>query len=388
MKRTLVTAGVSAAIAGGVPTAIGWMADPRRASFAYLFGYTYAFTIVAGSLFLVMIGYACDAQWFVAVRRLAEHVVGVFPLLAVLLVPVLLSMKRLYPWTHASRLPLAERELVLKKLAWLNEPFFVARSIAYFVIFLVIAELLRGLSIRQDREEARAEGLRRKMIGIAAGTLPLVALTLTFASFDWLMSLEPAWYSDIYGVYVFAGGFVSALGLLGVMTVVARKRGALPENVAAEHFHAVGRLELAMIIFWTYIAWAQLILLWIADLPSEVTWYVRRWHGGWEWVGLALLLLHWAFPFFYLLQRGLKRRPGPFVAISAWIVVIHALDVYYLVLPAFEPGRFRFHWLDLTSLVAVGGACVAFGAWRAGGVRSYPVADPLLRESIHYEAAL
>jgi hypothetical protein len=386
MTRALVVGGMALTLAGGLPTALGFMQDPRRASFSYLFAFVCAFTVVLGALFLVLIGHAANAGWFVAIRRLVEHVIGILPLLALLFVPVVLSLRWLYPWARLSELPIEERGLILR-VGWLGERAFVVRSMVYFAVFIGVGEALRGTSLRQDEDVPNAAMLRRRLITIAAGALPVVALTLTFASFDWIMSLEPSWYSDVYGVYVFAGGFVAALGLFGAMLVVARSRNALPPGVSTEHFHAVGRLELAMVVFWAYIAWSQLVLQWIADLPREVTFYLKRSAGGWEWFGLTLIAVHWAIPFFFLLSRAWKRRSVPFVAVSVWISVAHVLDVYYLVLPALTPRHLAFHWLDLSAFVCLTGACVAFAGWRAGGVNPYPAHDPRLEESIHYEAA-
>jgi hypothetical protein len=379
---------LGAAIAGGVGTGIGWLEDPKRTAFSYLFAFAVGFTVVIGALFLLMIGHASDARWFVAIRRLAEHIVAALPLLAVLFVPVLLSMHELYPWTRLASLSDADREVVETKTAWLNTPFFIVRAVLYFTVFIVVAELLRSWSLRQDREPAAAEPLRRRMIALGAGGLPLLSVTVTLASFDWLMSLEPTWFSNIYGVYIFAGGFVAALGLFGMQLVLAERNRELPPGVSVEHFSVVGRFQLGMIIFWTYIGWAQLVLLWIADLPLEVTWYVARWHGGWEWVGILLLVLHWGVPFFFLLQRGLKRRADTFFAMSAWIVLVHVVDIFYLVIPAVSPGRFEVRVTDVAALVAIAGALVAFCMMRARGARAYPVSDPTLDESIRYEAAL
>jgi hypothetical protein len=379
-------AGLAAALLGGAGLVIGWPLDPRRASYSYLFAFTYVFTIVIGALFLLMIGHASDARWFVAIRRYAEHVVAVLPLLAVLVVPVLAFMRDLYPWTDLSALSHEDRKYVMRKLAYLNVPFFVVRTIGYFLVFIAIAELLRRWSLRQDEEPGNAEPLRARMIALSAGGLPIVSLALTLASVDWLMSLEPTWYSNVYGVYVFGGGFVAALGLFGVLLVPARVRGLLPPGVTEQHYTAVGRLDLAMIIFWTYIGYVQLFLTWIADMPLQVTWYIARWHGGWEWMGGVLLVFHWALPFFYLLQRSLKRRDDTFFAVSLYIVLVHLVDVYYLVLPAYEPQHLRFHVLDLAALFAVTGATVAFGAFRAGGIGTHPIHDPALQDSLHYEA--
>jgi hypothetical protein len=385
MRRSLLVGGLAVALVGCAWLVMGYSVDPGRASYAYLFAFTYVFTVVIGALFLLMTGHACDARWFVAIRRYVEHVTGTMPLFALLFVPILFCRHSLYPWTNPSSLSAHDREFVSKKVAYLNVPFFVARTALYFVVFIAIAELLRRWSLRQDRQRDGAERLRSRMIALSAGGLPVVSLALTFASFDWFMSLEPTWYSNVYGVYIFAGGFVSALGLFGALVVLARALGALPPGVSDEHFSAVGRLELAMIIFWTYIAYVQLFITWIADMPLKVSWYVVRFQGGWQWLGVALLLFHWAVPFFYLLQRKLKRRSEAFFAVSSYIVLVHLLDVYYLVLPAHDRVM-QFRTVDLAAVAAITGAVIAFAAFRAGGVDTHPVHDPALDESLRYEA--
>jgi len=294
-------------------------------------------------------------------------------------------LSKLYPWMHPAELAPAAREYVTKKIAWLNPRFFAIRTIGYLAVFVAVGEVLRTSSVKQDREPARGPALQRRMVALGAGGLFPIALVLTFSSFDWFMSLEPTWYSNLYGVYVFAGGFVSALGLLGVMVVLAGREGLLP-GVNAEHYHAIGRLELAMIIFWAYIAWAQLLLYWIADLPLEVTWYLNRWQGGWERIGVALIVVHWAIPFFYLVLREPKRHAKTFFAVSLWIVLVHALDIYYLIVPAFAPAHLRLRSVDVSALVFVVGVTILFGVWRARGIAALPSGDPAFEESLGYEA--
>ncbi len=380
-RRTLVAGLVLAGIFGTL-TACGWVVAPKQASHAYLFAYMCALSIVIGALFLLMIGHAANATWFVPLRRSCEAVVATLPLLCVLFVPILLSLDSLYPWTHPDTLDRVARRHVLEKRALLNEPAFALRAAVLWAVFLVLGELLRRYSLRQDREQP--EKNRTKLVALAVGGLPVLALTVTAASFDWLMSLEPSFYSDIYGVYVFAGGFLAALGLFGGMTVVAARSGHL-RGVTPEHYYAIGRLELAMVIFWTYIAWAQLMLIWVADLPLETSFYLTRSRHGWLWVGVALVVVHFAIPFALLLFRELKRRPRALFAVSAWLVVVHVLDLYYLVAPALEPKHPAPSLLDLSALLAVAGACMAFAALRARGVAAAPENDPLFRAGLEYE---
>ena len=373
------------AVIFGALTGFGWSSDPTQSSFSYLMAFMVVFSTVIGTLIWLMIGHAANVTWFVPLRRSAEVVIGALPLFILLFVPVLLSISSLYPWSHPQTLSEEARQLVLQKRAMLNVPGFVARALGYLTLLALVGELLRRWSLQQDRGRARA--LRRRMVALGAGGLPLVAVVLTLASFDWLLGLEPTFYDDMYGVYVFAGGFVSALGLFGLMTVAGRRRVLLPNSISAEHLHAIGRLQLAMIIFWTYIAWAQLMLMWVADLPKEVTWYIARWHGGWQWLGLLLLVVHWLIPFFWLLSRPLKRNPGTFAFMSGWIVVVHWVDVFYLVQPALHPKSFHLDWRDAAATLALASAVVAFAAWRAKSMAPVPTRDPLLAEGLTYEHA-
>lgn len=370
-------------LAGGVPLVISWFIWPEQASHAYLFGYTCSFTVVIGSLFLLMIGHASNAGWFVPIRRSCEAAVGTLPLLAALFVPVLVFMPQLYSWTQPETLGRVAREHVEGKQALLNVPFFVARALACWAVFLLLGELLRYFSLRQDHADPARE--RRRMVKLSAGGLPLLALALTMAAFDWFMSLDPAWYSDIYGVYVFAGGFVSALGLFGALTVINAPKGPASAHVRQQYYHAIGRLELAMVIFWTYIFWVQLMLMWVADLPLETRFYRTRMSNGWLWYGLVLIVVHWAIPFFCLLFRPLKKNPKTFFAVSVWLLMVHVLDIYFLIVPAFDPFMRDSGWLELCALFAVAGACFAFGALRTRTRALCPTRDPLFEQGLEYE---
>ena len=210
-----------------------------------------------------------------------------------------------------------------------------------------------------------------------------MALTLTFAGFDWIMSLNTRWSSDILGVYVFAGAFAGAIGATAVVACLAFRAGILPSEVRADHFHALGRVLLVAVIFWAYIAFCQFLLVWIADLGRESSFYADRGYGSWSWASAALFFLHFAVPFLLLLSRPLKRSPLSLAVVGAWLVCAHALDVYWLVLPPLHAGM---RWLDLASLVGVTGVCAAFGAWRFSAASPVPIHDPALGESLRYES--
>ncbi len=375
-------------IVGTVLVVFGFLAEPAQASFSYLFAFVYVLSIVLGALFLLMIGHASNATWFVPLRRWCERIVAALPFLVLGLVPILLFARELYPWTHWQDLAPMEREHVAKKLAWLNLNFFAIRSFVYMAIFVLFGELLRYWSQRQDhaRDVEEAKRLHQRMVALSVGGLVLLSLVVTFASWDWVMSLEPAWYSNLYGVYIFAGGLLSALGLVGARTALARRRGVLPEQISSQHYHAVGRLQLAMVIFWAYIGWCHVLQQWIANLPIEAIWYQKRWYHGWQWEGVALIVTHFVIPFFLLLSRAIKKNPVTFIGVSIWLVIVHALDVHYLVLPVLHQQGYGLSWQSFAALAAVSGLTWFVGSLRGRRLQQVPVKDPLLERGLAYES--
>ncbi len=383
--RRLVQVSGGLALLGAAALALGAFVDPTRLFFSYLAAYAYAASTAVCALILLMICNAMRATWPVAVRRLLEAIVGALPLLAVLFVPILLGAETLYHgWLRPEDITDEHaRALVEHKRSYLNLPFFLVRAGVYFVVWIACGELLRRWSLKADADPALAASRRPDIFSAVA--LPPVAFAFSFAAFDWLMSLEPTWYSTMFPVYVFAGGFVAALALLTALTRAA-ERGALLPKLSESHYYALGRLLLAFTIFWAYAAYFQFMLQWIANLPEEVEFYLHRAHGGWGTVAAALVVVQFAIPFLLLLNYRLKRRPGLLAAVALWILAAHYIDVHWLVVPAAPGHPARYHWLDLAALVAVVSASVAFAALRLRGKRMAPVNDPALPAALRYES--
>ena len=373
------------AVVGAGLVVLGVFVDARRTAFAYLVAFAWVFGVSVGALGLLMIGYATHARWFVALRRLCEPMALVVPLLVVLFVPIALWTKTLYPWAQdPSTWSPHVREVIHARGRWHTLPVFFARSALYLVILSGFALLLRREAIRQEREGFDFE--RRTVARVlGGGGLPIVGLVLTFASWDWFMSLDPAWYSNIYGLYVFAGGFLGALSLLAVAGYFAKSRAILPKEVGASHFHAVGNLMLAMVVFWAWMAFSQLVVLWSTDIPEETSFYVVRWSGAWRAVSTALVVGHFFVPFLLLLQRPFKRDARTLALIGAWILVVHWIDVQWLVVPYVRPSGAPVHWVDLGAFLFVAGVSVAFGAWRFAAASPVPLKDPALAASLEFE---
>lgn len=383
----LASKALIAGIVGLILCIIGVVVDPGRAFAAYLFAYVTILTTVLGALILVMMSHVTAARWFTVLRKLTLSVTASLPALAVLVLPVLLGVQRLYPWAHASSLPPDMRKLALHRQAWLNIPFFLVRAIIYVAVFAVCGEVLRRWAARENHVSRGADVVMvlRQQRRLSAIGLVVLGLTLTMVAFDWLMPLDTEWYSTVYGVYVFAGGFVAALGVIALLAyIVARSGGALDGSVSDEHFGALGKLMLTFVIFWAYIAFSQFLIIWIGDIPADSSWYFVRGSGSWGTLGMIVVIGQFAIPFVLLLSRTLKRQPRSLAAIGAWLVVMHVLDVYWLVLPAFSPSGIRVSWIDLSALLMVGGLATASAARRVRGHSAVPVNDPYFAQAVHY----
>jgi hypothetical protein len=251
----------------------------------------------------------------------------------------------------------------------------------YFAVWIGLSALLRRWSFRQDERGPDAPG---RPVAISALTLPALAFTLTFAAFDWIMSLTPAWFSAAFGLYYFSGGMIAAVAV--VLIAAALGRRALDEKLGPSHFHALGRLLFAFVVVWAYIAYVQGFIVWIANKPEEVVWYIARVRGSWGGIGVFLIAGHFAVPFFVLLSKDVKKTAPAVAAMAAWLLVMHYVDIHWLVLPVLHPGS-SFHWLDVAALVGVAGLTVAFGAWRLRGVPLLPARDPRFEAGVRYESS-
>ncbi len=281
---------------------------------------------------------------------------------------------------------LIEEETLAKKKPYLNEGFFSIRVVFYFAAWILIAWRLFSLSTAQDK--SRDPKLTVAMQRFAPAATFVFALTLTFAGFDWIMSLKPDWFSTIFGVYLFAGSVVSSLAVIILVTMGLRSTGILVKEVNAEHYHDLGKLMFGFNVFWAYIGFSQFMLIWYAALPEETPFFHMRWdEGPWSTVSLSLVLLHFVVPFLFLISRNVKRRLPMLQAGAALLLVMHAVDCYWLVMPNFGQEGFGFHWLDAACLVGVSGVVLAVVLYRMRTTSLIPVGDPRLPRALHFENA-
>ncbi len=371
--------GLAAAAALAALEPEGW----RRFCFAYLQDFAFLLSLSLGALYFVVLHHLTRAGWSVVVRRLAETLAAVLPFMLVLFVPVVFGLRELYPW---ARPDVVVHDLALqRKAAYLNVPFFVLRCVFYLAVWGMLARYFHRRSLAQDLSGDPRETLR--MQARSAPAMVAFALTLTFGAFDLLMSLAPHWYSTIFGVYYFAGSAVGIYALLPLLAFGLQARGLLRRSITVEHYHDMGKLLFGFVVFWAYIGFSQYMLIWYANIPEETRWLLRRQEHGWQAVGLVLVFGHFLLPFAVLLSRVLKRRPAALAAAGAWVLAMHWVDLYWMVMPEGRPSSPIPHLLDLAVLVGLGGVWLAAAAFVMRDRSLLAERDPRLAESLAFENA-
>jgi hypothetical protein len=369
------------AAAGWGATALGFASDHARAAQSYLVAFTFVLSLAWGALFFVMLQHVTGAAWSVTARRMAENVMVAIPLGAVLLLPVLFSLGSLYSWAQPA--VVAADPILQAKAAWLNPRFFSIRAAAYFAIWTVWAVRLYRLSTAQDSGPslARAKAAERW----SAPGIAVAIITVALASFDWLMSLDPRWYSTMFGVYVYSGAVLAFFAALTLILLAFRRAGVLRYSVNHEHYHDLGKWIFGLTVFWAYIGFSQYMLMWYANLPEETEWYRARLAGTWSYVGALLVVGHFLVPFFVLISRAAKRKLWILGAAAAWVLLMHYTDLYWIVMPVFAKNGVRPHWLDAAALVAVGSTFALVFWWRLRSHALAPTGDIRFERSLEFE---
>jgi hypothetical protein len=375
--------GVVSAVVGILGCAILGPANPKQFFFSWLVSFLFFLSLALGALFFVLIQYAAQGGWGIVLRRIGETTFATIPVFAALILPVLLGLHDLYEWSHPEAV--AEDALLRWKAPYLNVPFFLIRAALYFGLWSFIALTYYRGSRSQD--VTGDPGVSARLRRLAGPAIIVLAVTQTFASVDWIMSLTPHWYSTMFGVYFFAGSFVGFIALLSVVAAAMRRAGLLDTVISVEHLHDVGKLLFGFTVFWTYIAFSQFFLIWYANLPEETTWYQARLEGSWMTVSVVLMVGHFIAPFFYLMGRPVKRNGTTLAVGGAWLLVMHFLDLYWQVMPTLHPEGVRPAVLDVAALLAIGGCFVAAATWLMRRQALVPLRDPRLSESLAFENA-
>jgi len=374
-RRALLMGVAALALLGG-----GAYFNPLQFFRSYLLAFLFWLGIGLGCVALLMLHHMTGGGWGFVIRRLLESGAGTLPLMALLALPVLFGFSRLYPWVHQEAS--AGEPVPPLRRVYLNTPAFFGRAVVYFAIWITLAYLLNKWSSEQDRTADPA--LTGRLQSLSGPGLVVFGFTATFAAVDWAMSLEPHWTSTIYGImFVVAEG----LGALAFAILAARllaHRKPLADVIAPSHFHDLGNLLLAFVMLWAYISFSQFLIIWSGNLQDEISWYLSRASGGWGALALFLVAFHFAVPFLLLLSRDVKRRMQVLAVVAGSLVVMGLVDLFWVVVPAFQPAGPRVHWMDIVAPIGMGGVWVAWFVWQLKGKPLLPLHDPRFQEAFSH----
>ncbi len=390
-------------VGGLLALVVGWAVgtygeNAKIGMSAYLTAFMYCLTLSIGCLFFVLIQHLVRAGWSTVVRRIAElYMVMIVPL-AILFVPILISLLFgegvVYRWDNPSyaevnHLPMASWG---EKSRWLNQYWFTFRAIIYFAIWSGLAIYYFRGSTEQDQTGERSV-TDRLQYWSGPATMAFCGTT-SFAAFDWIMSLSPFWYSTMFGVYMFAGCVLSAHCLLCVSAFVLQKKGAMRDEVTIEHYHDLGKLIFGFLLFWIYIAFSQYLLIWYGNIPEETEWFFHRQEGGWVYVSIGLVFFHWLLPFLGTMSRHVRRRPWAMCFWASYVLVMHYVDLFWMIMPeahkavpSAAPAHIGVVGIVASVLCVAGMLSLMVGLVLqvAGQTKIVAVRDPRLRESMAFE---
>lgn len=385
----LRTRALKVGLGGLAVCALGFLFAPEHFFRAWLIGYLLWLGVSLGSMALVMIQHLTGGGWGVF-RRVLEASSRTLPLMALLFLPIVIGMGTLYPWTHADHVQAVE--ILRHKAPYLNSAFFLVRAFIYFAGWIGIAWTLTRWSRRQDSGETSVNPRLQRLSG--AG-LVFYALSITFAGVDWIMSINPHWYSTLFGFLMVGGQGLSALAFTIVATTLLGRYSPMSDLVKPHHFHDLGKLSLAFVMLWAYFNFSQFLLTYAANLVEEIPYFITRMSHGWQFVALFLIVFHFAVPFLLLLSRDLKRASSRLVVVAMWILFVRFVDIFMLVSPEFASSGanlhllegehvsgFFVHWMDLAAPVGIGGVWLWMFFTQLSQSPMLPVGDPYLRQAL------
>lgn len=365
---------IAGAVVLGVCVAAG-LANKVEFFRSYLIAFLFCMGLTLGSLALLMIQHLTGGRWALVIRRILESSTRTLPLMAVATLPLLAGMKTIYVWAN----PGQTDPVIVAKHFYLNPGFFAGRMIFYFAVWFALAYFLNKWSREEDAGGAGL-ALWMRMEGLSGIGLVIFGFTVTFASIDWVMSLEPQWYSTIYGLLFMVSQALTALAFSITMLIWLSDRKPLSQFVRPAQFQDLGSFLLAFVMLWAYLEFSQFLIIWGGNLSDEIPWYIRRMEGVWGHVGMLLIILSFMFPFFLLLFRHVKRRTRSLLIVASIVLLMRLVDMFWMVLPAFGGGNIRLNWMDVALPLGMGGIWFAFFLWQLQRMPILPVHDPRMEE--------
>ena len=355
--------------------------------FSYLTSYFFWLSILLGGIFFTLVHHGFSATWSTVIRRVMENTIVLIPIFTVLFFPIIYGMEKLFKWLPNHYYWLTHNfesdHLIQQKLAFLNEESFLIRAILYFLLWNVITISLYKMSIKHD--ETNDHSILKKMNLFSMSPLGvLFFVSLTFAGFDWLMSLDPHWYSTMFGVYIFAGSFLVFLAFLTFTLIRLQDQGYLTGIVSQEHYHDLGKYLFAFTVFYCYIAGAQFYFIWYSNIPEETIWYLHRWVGSWKVASVMLIVGKFVIPFFTLVFRASKRNTKLLKFMTLWIIAIHYLDIHWIVMPTLHHHDVHLGLYDLMTMIGFGLIFTGSFKYIMSKNALIPINDPELKNAINH----
>jgi hypothetical protein len=339
---------------------------------SYLMAYVFWLGIPLGCFGIVMIHHLVGGTWGFVIQRPLESAIRTFPVMALLFLPVFFGLPDLYVWARPEAV--AHDKILQQKSLYLNVSSFSFRAALYFAIWILVGTFLTRWSREQDRTANTS--LVERLQNLSGPGLVLYGLTVTFSAIDWLMSLEPRWYSTIYGmIFMVSHGLVALAFVIGVAFFLSR-REPLSEVMAPWVFQDLGNLLLAFVMLWAYTSFSQFLLIWVENLSHEIPWYLHRTMGGWGAIAVALLVLQFALPFLLLLSRAVKRKAATLCGVAVMIGLMHWVELFWFVAPTFHPQGLSIHWTSVIAPIAIGGIWFSAFLWQLQGHSLLPFRDP------------
>ncbi|PKL81910.1 MAG: quinol:cytochrome C oxidoreductase [Ignavibacteriae bacterium HGW-Ignavibacteriae-3] len=354
------------------------MVNPDRSAYNNIIAFTFLTSIAVGSLFFVAIEFLSGAVWSTPFRRVGEFLSALIIVLPLLFIPLLFNVDKVFHWTH----PEPADKILIGKAPYLNVTFFIVRIVVFFLLWLLFYYLITRNSRKQDL--SKDSGLTSRNVKISAVFMPVFAITITFTAIDWLMSLEPHWFSTIFGIYYFSGTVLAALAAATIFIILLDKKGFFVKGIHTDSYYSLGALLFAFTNFWAYIAFSQFLLIWYANLPEETFWFLARWDGGWKYASIGLIIIQFLVPYMGLLSQPSKMNPKRLLIMSGVLLFAHYYDLYWLVMPNYEKGSVPFGWIELGFPILIAGLVITVFYYKSKNENLVPIGDPKLKRGIDF----
>ena len=381
LPKRIQTIGLTLFVIGLITAVAGYAVDATRSSFSNIIILMFLISVGLGALFLVALEYVAGAVWSVPFRRIAEFFAAVLFIAFIVSLPLLFNLDKIFVWMHPQ--VLKEHKALAGKAPYLNTNFFIIRVIAFFFIWLSFYYFIIKNSSKQD--STKSQSITTVNTKISAIFMPVFAFTISFSAIDWLMSLEPNWFSTIFGVYYFSGTVLAALAVVTITVVLLDKHGFFVKKLNPDQYYSFGALLFAFTNFWAYIAFSQYMLIWYANLPEETAWFITRWEGSWKFISIGLILFQFVIPYIGLLSQPSKMDPKRLLRMASIILFAHFYDLYWMVMPEFNKGGILFGWIEIGFTLLAAGIIILVFVSKVRKNNLIPVGDPKLQRGLEFK---